>query len=68
MKEEFKEGDAHPRVVQQLMFNRLLSCMRLSAIDHVTIAAFNAETGKIEGMLAGVNFVVIVSVGANAIS
>jgi hypothetical protein len=56
-----EEGELHPSVVQQLMFNRILACVRLLAIDHVSIARFDAKTGIIEGSLAGVNFVVNVN-------
>ena len=61
---ELPEGEAPPSVVQQLMFNRLLACMRLAEIDHVTISGFDAKTGTINGKLAGVNFVVSVSASA----
>lgn len=44
--------------VQQLMFNRILSAVRVMAIDGVTITRFDADTGTLEGNLAGVNFVV----------
>jgi len=47
--------------VQQLMFNRILSAVRLLAVDGVAITRFDAETGTLEGNLAGVNFVVNIS-------
>lgn len=47
--------------VQQLMFNRILSAVRLLSVDGVTITRFDAETGTLEGNLAGVHFVVNVS-------
>ena len=49
---------ADARVVQQLMFNRILSFVRLLAVEGVTIAGFDAKTGTFVGSLAGVNFVV----------
>ena len=58
---EMKQGQPHPRVVQQLMFNRILSFVRLLSIDGVTIAGFDAKTGTLVCSLAGVNFVVEVS-------
>jgi hypothetical protein len=48
--------------VQQLMFNRILQALRVAAIDGVTITRFDAETGTLVGNLAGVNFVVNVSI------
>jgi hypothetical protein len=48
--------------VQQLMFNRILSALRLSSVDGVTITRFDARTGTLEGNLAGVTFVVNVSI------
>lgn len=49
---------ADARVVQQLMFNRILSFARLLAVEGVTIVGFDAATGTFVGSLAGVNFVV----------
>src|SRR5262249_38746658 len=37
--------------VQQLMFNRILSAVRLLSVDGVTITRFDAETGTLEGNL-----------------
>jgi hypothetical protein len=54
-------GKPHPRVVQQLMFNRILSFVRLLSVDGVTVAGFDAKTGTLACSLAGVNFVVEVS-------
>jgi hypothetical protein len=53
-----KEAEADPHVVQQLMFNRLLSFVRLLWVDGVTIAGFDAEAGTVACSLAGVSFVV----------
>jgi hypothetical protein len=61
-----KQDALHPSVVQQLMFNRILACVRLLSIDHVIIESFDAEAGTIEGSLAGVNFVVNVNAVASA--
>ena len=58
-----EEAGADPRVVQQLMFNRILAYVRLLSCDHVTITGFDVETGTIEGSLAGVGFIVNVSLG-----
>jgi hypothetical protein len=66
MRHELKEGEAYPNVVQQLMFNRILASVRLLYVDHVTVTAFDVETGTIEGALAGVKFVVSVKVVPNA--
>jgi hypothetical protein len=57
------QARADPHVVQQLMFNRLLSYVRLLTVEGVTIAGFDAETGTLVCALAGVDFVVSVSVG-----
>lgn len=48
--------------VQQLMFNRILQAMKVAAVDGVTITRLDAKTGTLEGDLAGVNFVVNVSI------
>jgi len=56
---------ADPRVVQQLMFNRILSSVRLLAIDGVTIAGLDAKAGTFVGGLAGVSFVVNVRQAPN---
>jgi hypothetical protein len=56
-----EQAQADPRVVQQLMFNRILSCVRLSSVEGVTIVGFDAKTGTLTCSLAGVNFVVSVS-------
>jgi hypothetical protein len=55
-------AQADPRVVQQLMFNRILSCVRLSAIEGVTVVGFDSKRGTLACSLAGVNFLVSVSV------
>lgn len=60
---EIEEGQADPRVVQQLMFNRLLSFVRLLSVDGVIIASFDAKAGTLVCSLAGVNFVVNVGLG-----
>jgi hypothetical protein len=59
--EECLSYQAEPRVVQQLMFNRMVSSVRLLSVDGVTIAGFDAKTGTLACSLAGVNFVVTVS-------
>jgi len=48
--------------VQQLMFNRILSAVRRLSVDGVTVTRFDHETGTLEGNLAGVNFVVNISI------
>ena len=58
-----RQGEADPSVVQQLMFNRILAYLQPLWIDHVTVTKFDAKTGTIEASLAGVNFVVKVSLG-----
>jgi hypothetical protein len=52
---------ADPLVVQQLMFNRILSYVQLLSVDGVTIAGFDAKTGTFACSVAGVNVVVSVS-------
>ena len=59
-----RQGEADPNVVQQLMFNRILAYLRPLWVDHVTVTGFDVKTGTIEANLAGVNFVVNVSLGA----
>ena len=49
--------------MQQLMFNRILAYLRPLRVDHVTVTGFDVKTGTIEASLAGVNFVVNVSLG-----
>jgi len=48
-------------VVQQLMFNRILAFVQSLSYEHVVVSGFDAETGTVEASLAGVNFVVNVS-------
>jgi len=60
-----RQGEADPRLVQQLMFNRILAYLRPLRIDHVTITRFDAKTSTIEANLAGVNFIVNVSLEEN---
>ena len=55
------QGEADARVVKQLMFNRILALMRSLSDDQVTVAGVNPETGTLQASLAGVNFVVNVS-------
>lgn len=55
------EARADPRVVQQLMFNRILSYVRLLSVDGVTVVGFDPKTSNLACSLAGVNFVVSVS-------
>jgi hypothetical protein len=57
-----KQDETHPSVIQQLMFNRILASVRLLWVDHVTVTAFDVKTGTIMGNVAGVEFVVSVSV------
>lgn len=57
------EVHAHPRVVQQLMFNRLLSYVRLLSLDGVTLVRSDPKTSTLACSLAGVNFVLSVSLG-----
>jgi hypothetical protein len=45
------------------MFNRILSYARLLSVDGVNVAGFDAKTGTLVCSLAGVNFVVEVSLG-----
>jgi hypothetical protein len=52
---------AESSVVQQLMFNRILSYVRLLSVDGVTVTGFDATTGTLACSLAGVNVVVRVS-------
>ena len=59
-----EQAHADPQVVQQLMFNRILSYVRLLSVDGVTVTGFDAATGALAGSLAGVSFVVSVSLGA----
>ena len=56
-------AEADPRVVQQLMSNRILSFMRSLSVDGVTVTGFDARTGTFACCLAGVNFVVSISLG-----
>jgi len=56
-----RHGEADPSVIRQLMFNRIHASLRLLWIDHVTVTRFDSKTGTIEANLAGVNFVVNVS-------
>jgi hypothetical protein len=56
-----KAAETNANVVQQLMFNRILAYVRLLSVDHVTVADFDPNTGTVEATLAGVNFVVKVS-------
>jgi hypothetical protein len=60
-----RQGKPDPSVVKQLMFNRILEYLRPLWIDHVTVTRFDAETGTIEANLAGVNFIVNVSLEEN---
>jgi hypothetical protein len=60
-----RQGQADPTVVKQLMFNRILAYLRPLWIDHVTVTRFDAKTGTIEANLAGVNFIVNVSLDEN---
>lgn len=59
--EKHLSSQAEPRVVQQLMFNRILSYVRLLSVDGVTVTSFDATTGTLACSLAGVNVVVSVS-------
>jgi hypothetical protein len=57
-----EQGQADPCVVQQLMFNRILSCVRLSSVEGVIVLGLDAKKGTLACNLAGVNFLVSVSV------
>lgn len=46
-----------------MMFNRILAFVRTLSVDQVILAGFDAETSTVEGKLAGVSFVVNVSLG-----
>jgi hypothetical protein len=50
-----RQPGAHPRVVQQLMFNRILSYVRLLSVDGVTVSGFDAKTSTLACTLAGVS-------------
>ena len=56
-------GKAVPSVVQQLMFNRILAYLRPMWVDHVTVTGFDPKTSTIEGNLAGVTFIINVTLG-----
>ena len=43
------------------MFNRILSYTKLLSVDGVIVAGFDAKTGTLACSLAGVNFVVRVT-------
>ena len=58
---EMDKAQADPRVVQQLMFNRILSYVQLLSVEGVAVAGFDAKTGTLACSLAGVNFVVRVN-------
>jgi hypothetical protein len=45
------------------MFNRILSYVRLLAVEGVTVAGFDAKMGTLVCSLAGVSFVVSISLG-----
>jgi hypothetical protein len=53
-----QQDRADARVVQQLMFNRILSFLRTLGIDGVTIADVDVKTGTLTCSLAGVTFAV----------
>lgn len=61
-----KEGEADPRVVRQLMFNRILSHVRLLWVEGVTLVGFDAKTSTVVCSVAGVNVVVSVSLSDTA--
>jgi hypothetical protein len=52
-----------PRVVQQLMFNRILSYVQLLSVEGVSVAGFDSKTGTLACSIAGVTVVVSVSAG-----
>ena len=56
-----EHGGLDPKVVQQLMFNRILALLRSLSVDQVTVLDADRERGTVECSLAGVNFVVDVS-------
>ena len=59
--EDRLSSQPEPCVVQQLMFNRILSAVRLFSVDGVSITGFDAGTGTLACSVAGVNVVVSVS-------
>jgi hypothetical protein len=59
--EEHISYQAEPHVIQQLMFNRILSYVRLLSVDGVNVTGFDATTGTLVCSLAGVNVVVSVN-------
>jgi hypothetical protein len=61
-----KAVETNADLVQQLMFNRILAYVRLLSVDHVTVAGFDPKTGTVEATLAGVNFVVRVTLSQPA--
>jgi hypothetical protein len=63
---EVKQVQLHARVVQQLMFNRILTFVRLLSIDGVTVAGFDAKSGALACSLAGVNLVVEVTLAGGS--
>jgi len=50
-----------PRVIQQLMFNRILSHVRLLWVEGVTVVGFDAKTSTLVCSLAGVSLEISVS-------
>jgi hypothetical protein len=58
---DMEHEQADPRVVQQLMFNRVLSFLRTLGIDGVAVADISPGTGTLTCSLAGVTFAVNVS-------
>lgn len=56
-----RHGAVDPSLVRQLMLNRIHASLRLLSVDHVAVTRFDSKRGTIEANLAGVNFVVNVS-------
>lgn len=56
-----KQADTDPSIVQQLMFYRILSFVQSLSDEQVTVAGYDVRAGILEASLAGVSFVVNVS-------
>jgi hypothetical protein len=57
---DMEQAQADPSVVQQLMFNRILSFVKLLSVEGVTVVGADARGGTLTCSLAGVNFLVSV--------
>jgi len=56
-----KQAETDPSIVQQLMFYRILSFVQSLSCEQVIVAGYDVRAGILEASLAGVNFVVNVS-------